>query len=141
MDDKDKKLVSLLTENARTSTSDLARKMGMSRTTVQDRINKMQDRGIICGYTVKLAEDLLNKTVSAHVTVKIEPKTQTAAILHIRKMKAAYALYTISGEFDLIVVLRAETTADLDTALDELTSVKGVERTKTSIILSTKFER
>ncbi|MCP3673443.1 MAG: Lrp/AsnC family transcriptional regulator [Gammaproteobacteria bacterium] len=141
MDNKDKKIIALLRENARTSTSELARKMGMSRTTIQDRINKLENKGIISGYTVMLSKEVLQNTVTAHVTVKIEPYAQTAAIVHIQKMDSARALFTISGEYDLIVILEADNTATLDTALDKLTSVKGIERTKTSIILSTKFER
>ena len=73
--------------------------------------------------------------------VKIEPSAQTSAILHIQKMDTATALYTISGEYDLIVILEAENTSSLDAALDKLTSIKGIARTKTSVILSTKFER
>ncbi len=141
MDQKDKILINLLRENARTSTSELARKMRMSRTTIQDRIRKLENRGDISGYTVLLSKELTENTVTAHVTVKVEPSAQTKAIRHIQKMQAARALYTISGEYDLIVILEARNTAFLDKALDELTEVNGIERTKTSIILRTKFER
>jgi len=141
MDQKDKILINLLRENARTSTSELARKMSMSRTTIQDRIRKLEDRGDISGYTVLLSKELTENTVTAHVTVKVEPRAQTKAIRYIQKMQSARALYTISGEYDLIVILEARNTAFLDEALDELTGVNGVERTKTSIILRTKFER
>ena len=141
MDNKDKKLLTLLSENARTSTSELARKMGMSRTTIQERIKKMEYKGIITGYTVKLSHEVMNKIITAHVTVKIEPKAEASVIRLIKKLPGAYSLYTISGEFDLIVILRAESPSELDNALSELISIKGVVRTKTSIILSTKFER
>jgi len=134
MDQKDKKLIAFLRENARLSTSELARKMGMSRTTIQDRIKKLEDRGYVSGYTVILSKELTENMVTAHVTIKVEPFAQTAAILYIQKMHSARALYTISGEFDLIVILEANNTATLDKALDELTSVNGVERTQRPVL-------
>ncbi len=141
MDTKDKKLISLLLENARSSTSNLARKMGLSRTTIQERIKKLEARGIIKGYTIKLSSELENKVLTSHVTVQIEAKTEEKVIQQIKQISAAYSLYTISGEFDLIVILRAESTNELDAALSQLIYIEGVKRTKTSIILSTKFER
>jgi len=141
MDTRDKKLISLLLENARASTSDLARRMGLSRTTIQERIKKLEARGIITGYTIKLSSEMENKVLTSHVTVQIDPKTENSVIQQIKKIPAANSLYTISGEFDLIVILRAESTTELDSALSQLINIDGVKRTKTSIILSTKFER
>ena len=141
MDQKDKKLISLLRKNARTSTSELARKMAMSRTTIQERIKRLEQRGDISGYTVTLSKEITENLVTAHVTIKVEPAAQTSAIRYMQKMQSARALYTISGEYDLIVILEAKNTADLDAALDDLAAVAGIERTKTSIILRKKFER
>jgi len=141
MDTRDKKLISLLLENARASTSDLARRMGLSRTTIQERIKKLEARGIITGYTIKLSSEMEKKVLTSHVTVQIDPKTENEVIQHIKKIPSANSLYTISGEFDLIVILRAESTTELDSALSQLINIDGVKRTKTSIILSTKFER
>ncbi|MCP3674288.1 MAG: Lrp/AsnC family transcriptional regulator [Gammaproteobacteria bacterium] len=141
MDIKDKKLISLLLENARASTSDLARRMGLSRTAVQERIKKLEARGIITGYTIKLSSEMENKVLTSHVTVQIDPKTENEVIQQIKTIPSANSLYTISGEFDLIVILRAESTTELDSALSQLINIDGVNRTKTSIILSTKFER
>lgn len=141
MDHKDKKLISLLRKNARTSTSELARKMAMSRTTVQERIKRLEKRGDISGYTVMLSKEITENLVTAHITIKVEPSAQSSAIRYIQKMQSARALYTISGEYDLIVILEAKNTAELDAALDDLAAVAGIERTKSSIILRKKFER
>jgi len=141
MDQKDKMLISLLRKNARTSTSELARKMAMSRTTIQERIKRLEQRGDISGYTVTLSKEITENLVTAHVTIKVEPAAQTSAIRYMQKMQSARALYTISGEYDLIVILEAKNTAELDAALDDLAAVAGIQRTKTSIILRKKFER
>ena len=141
MDDTDKKLIALLQENARRSTSDLARALGLSRTTVQDRINRLESRKVISGYTVKFDPSYNRRQLTAHVMVKIEPRGQDAVVSQCRKMPEVTALHTISGEFDLIAIVKAETPEELDQALDDIRRIKGIERTTTSIVLTTKMER
>lgn len=140
MDDKDQKLLSLLRENARLSTSELARKMGLSRTTVQDRMARLEDRGVIAGYTIRLG-DKGDQKVRAIVMFKIRPRTQAAVVSRIKSMMEVFSLYSISGDNDLCAVVGAENTSALDRALDKLGAIEGVERTRSSIMLSTKFER
>ena len=141
MDNTDKKLIALLQENARRSTSELARHLGLSRTTVQDRINRLETRKIISGYTVKFDPSYDRRMLTAHVMVKIEPRGQDAVVSHCRKMSEVTGLHTISGEFDLIAIVKAETPEGLDKALDDIRHIKGIERTTTSIVLTTKMER
>lgn len=141
LDEKDTKLLKALQKNARISTSALARKMKLSRTTVQDRITRLEERKIIAGYTVKLDPSFTARQMSAHVMMKIEPKAQDAIVDHCSKMDRITALYTIAGEFDLIAVAEANTTEGLDRALDEIRNIKGVTRTTTSVVLSKKLER
>lgn len=140
MDEKDKKLLSLLRSNARLSTSELARMMGLSRTTVQDRIGRLEDRGIIAGYTLRLGEQGEYKLRSL-VMIKIKAQTQAAVVARIKKMPEVLTLYTISGDDDMVAQVAAMTTAELDAALDELAAIDGVERTRTSILLTAKIER
>ncbi len=141
MDNTDKKLIALLQENARRSTSELARHLSLSRTTVQDRINRLEARKIIGGYTIKFDPNFDSRQLTAHVMVKIEPRAQDVVVSHCRKMSEVTALHTISGEFDLIAIVKAETPEDLDKALDDIRRIKGIERTTTSIVLTTKLER
>lgn len=141
IDDTDKKLIALLQDNARRSTSELARALGLSRTTVQDRINRLQARKIIGGFTIKFDPSYDSRLLTAHVMVKIEPRGQDGVVSHCRKMSEVTGLYTISGEFDLIAVVKAETPEALDQALDDIRRLKGIERTTTSIVLTTKMER
>jgi DNA-binding Lrp family transcriptional regulator len=141
MDNTDKKLIALLQENARKSTSELARHLGLSRTTVQDRINRLEERKVISGYTVKFDPAYNRRMLTAHVMVKIEPRGQDAVVSHCRKMPEVTGLHTISGEFDLIAIVKAETPEGLDKALDDIRRIKGIERTTTSIVLTTKMER
>lgn len=141
MDETDKKLLEVLRDNARISLSSLSRVLGLSRSTVQDRISKLEGRGIIAGYTVRLRPDIAAREIRAQVMLKIVPKALDEVVSFCRRQRAVTALHTISGEFDLAAMLRAETTAELDEAIDAIALLKGVERTQTSVILSTKFER
>ena len=141
MDDKDTSILTLLQENARLSLSELARRSGLSRSTVQDRIARMEQRGVIAGYGVRMGADVRARQVRALVMLKIMPRAQDGVVGYCQREKAVRSLYTISGEFDLAALLVAETTAALDTALDAIGRQKGVERTQTSVLLSTKFDR
>ncbi|GAB1581199.1 Lrp/AsnC family transcriptional regulator [Phyllobacterium phragmitis] len=139
--DADHQLLALLRENARASTAELARRLGVSRTTVQSRIERLEHRGVIAGYTVRLAPEHERNLVKAHVLVtalpKLAPKVETA----LRGMMAVRTLHSVSGNFDMIVIVEAPSIRELDIVLDEIGALEGVERTMSSIILSTRIER
>lgn len=141
MDKIDTQLLQVLRDNARISLSSLSRVLGLSRSTVQDRMAKLERRGIIAGYTVRLGQDIAAREIRAQVMLKIVPKALDEVVAFCRRQPAVVALHTMSGEFDMAAMLRSDTTAALDEAIDAIGLLKGVERTQTSIILSTKFER
>jgi len=137
----DKDLLMELRQNARLSLSSLARILGVSRSTIQDRLSKLEKRGVISGYTVKLGQDYAAREIRAQVMLKIVPKAQDEVVAFCRAQPSVTTLQTISGEFDLVAVLQTETTAELDATIDAIALLKGVERTQTSVVLSTKFDR
>ena len=141
LDEKDRRLLMLLSENARASTAELARKLDMSRTTVQDRIGRLERSGVVDGYTVRLGRDFAEGQVRAAVMIISEPKAQGQVVIALRKMDAIRSLYTSTGNQDMIAVVTAPNTSELDRILDKITDIKGIERTRTSILLATKFER
>lgn len=141
MKELDKKLLELLKGNARLSVSELARSLGVSRTTVQDHMGRMEDRGIIAGYTVRLGTQSQERHVQAVVMLNISAKAQDEVVSACKKLKNVSALHTVAGVFDLAATVSAETTESLDQTIDALGRMKGVERTQTSVLLSTKFDR
>jgi len=138
---EDEKLLALLQRDARASISDLARALQLSRTTVQNRLQKLQDKGIIKGFTVELGESYLSNLVSAHVSIKVKQKLTARTNVELRQMPQIAALYAISGEYDLIAIVQAQTTEQLSHLLDDIGNLEGVERTTSSVILETKFHR
>ena len=141
MDATDQALLALLSNNARASTAELARQLQLSRSTVKDRIARLERRGIIRGYAVKLAEPFDREQITAHVMIDVDPKKAGQVVRLLGKITAIKALHAVNGIHDLLAIVAAASTRDLDRALDDIGAIDGIERTVSSIVLSTKFER
>ncbi|PLX36887.1 MAG: AsnC family transcriptional regulator [Hyphomicrobiales bacterium] len=137
---RDEDLLALLRVNARESVAALARKLGLSRSTVQDRLRRLEESGVILGYDVRLAEDK-RPGVSALVLLEAEQRTIARTIKALCEIPEVETVYTVSGRFDLAVVAAAHTTGDLDMVLDHIVGVEGVKRAESSVILATKLDR
>jgi DNA-binding Lrp family transcriptional regulator len=138
---KDQELISLLQVNAREPVSALARKLGLSRTTVQDRLRRLEQSGIIAGYQLRLSEGTEQGGIRAFVTMEVEPKRTSEVSRALLKMPQVEALYSVSGKFDLIAVVRTSSAQDMDKLLDVAGVIPGVTGTESAVILSTKFDR
>jgi DNA-binding Lrp family transcriptional regulator len=130
----------LLRDNARASTASLARALGLSRSTVQSRLERLERDGTIQGYTVRLG-DLEARQVQAHVSIALEANAQAAVERTLRSLPAVTSLMTVSGLYDLIAMVGADSTAALDRALDQLRACPGVKTTTTAVVLSRRFDR
>ena len=137
----DNQLIAKLREDGRASTAQLARLVGRSRSSVQSRIERLERDGIITGYTVRLAPEHELGAVRAHVMIKLGPKEARAVTAALAAIRQVRVLHSVSGDFDLIAVAATATVAEMDQVIDGIGAVAGVERTTSSIILSTKFER
>ena len=136
----DAKLIALLRSNAREPTASLARKLGLARSTVQERIARLEREGTIKGYTVKLSEDVSGR-LKAVVMISTDPKQGDRVAAELKKITEVHSLAAVSGASDLIATVEAENPARLDTALDRIGKLHGVARTVSSIVLSEKFSR
>lgn len=141
MDSIDRRLISALRENGRASTAELARLVGRSRTSVQSRIERLEKQGVIEGYGVRLAAEHELGAVRAHVMIKVGPKESGAVTAALRAMFEVRVLHSVSGDVDLIAVAATASVSEMDEVIDRIGALDGVERTNSSIILSTKFER
>lgn len=141
LDDKDKELLNLLSANCRESIAALARKLKLSRSTVKDRIERLERRDVIKGYTLRLSEDFAAKQIQAQVMITSEPKLNAQIVRDLKQMQTVKALYAVNGIYDMIAMLSTDSTKSLDQTLDRIGAMEGVVKTVSSIILSTKFER
>ena len=141
LSEADQRLLSLLRDDARAPTAELARRLGVSRTTVQSRIERLEARGVIAGYGVRLSPDYEQGLVRAHVLLTVTPKLADKVVRSLKALPAVRTLHSVSGSFDMIVVVESPSIADLDALLDAIGAMDGVERTLSSIILSTRIDR
>jgi DNA-binding Lrp family transcriptional regulator len=141
MSDRDEELLGLLKVNAREPVASLARKLGVSRTTVQDRLKKLETNGVIGGYAVKLGKGAKPPGISALVTLGVEPRQQIDVAKIIGTYPQVETLHTVSGKFDLVAVVKTPTSEDMDRLIDKIGMLKGVNDIETAVILSTKVDR
>jgi DNA-binding Lrp family transcriptional regulator len=139
--DKDEQLLALLRVNAREPVAALARKLGISRSTVQDRLQRLEERGVIAGYEVKLAQAVNQTGLQAFVTLQVEPRMIAEVGRAIAKLPEVEALFSVSGKIDLVALVRAATAEALDKLLDRIAEMRGIINTESSVVLSTKVER
>ena len=141
LDETDRNLIALLQLSARESVANLARKLGVARTTVVARLARLEQNGVIAGYTVKLGQEVTDNALRAYVGITIEPKAARDVLKHFKRMPEIELLCSVSGEFDYVAWLRATSAERLDQLLDEIGQIEGVSRTTTSIVLARKIER
>lgn len=141
LDAKDHMLLNLLRENARASTAELARNLGLSRTTVQSRIERLERGGVVAGYTVKLADELEAGLVRTFVLITLAPRQTKVIEAALRRLPEVRTLHSVSGPFDLLAIVAAASIGELDAVIDRIGLLEGVERTTSAIVLSTRIER
>jgi DNA-binding Lrp family transcriptional regulator len=137
MDATDQQLISLLRKDARTSVATLAYKLGVSRGTVSNRITKLEDLGIIVGYTVRLRPDAQPTEIGAWMSVAVEGNETRSVIASLLGEPGVAALHDTNGRWDLLAELRASNLAELSQVLERIRLVRGISNTETSIHLQT----
>ena len=137
----DQQLLSLLRQNARASTAEIARRLKLSRTTVQSRIDRLERDGVIAGYTVRVGEAAERGHIRAYISVTVMPRRMPSVVEALQAMPEVRALHSVSGPFDLVALAMAPGVEAMDALTDRIGALDGVERTTSSIVLSAKFER
>lgn len=141
IDDTDRALLAHLSTNARLPVAKLASRMGLARTTVQARLDRLERTGVIAGYTLKLSADATRGLIRATVLINITPAAQTAVLSHLKRLTPVERVHTTSGRFDLACTLRTASTLELDQTLDKIGEIDGVLSMESLIHLSTRIDR
>lgn len=141
-DEKDAELLALLRTDARLPATALAARLGVSRSAVQQRLARLERDGVIIGYTAVLGEKAAPVGVlAAHVLIEVGARDLPRLIANLKSRPEIRRCYTASGQFDLLAMVEASSTQQLDATLDWIGAIPGVRRTVTSLLLTTKFER
>ena len=137
MDATDQQLLSLLRKDARASIATLAQKLGVSRGTVTNRITRLEDTGIIVGYTVRLRPDAEPNEIRAWMSIAVEGNETRAVIANLLGEPGVASLHDTNGRWDLLAELRAANLSELSQVLERIRLVRGISSTETSIHLQT----
>lgn len=137
MSDTDRQLIALLRDNARMSVTELAQRLRVSRATVQNRIDKLEQGGVIIGYTVRLKPEAEGHRIRAWMGIAVEGNKAQAVLQALRGEPHVYALHSTNGRWDIVTELRADTLEQFDRVLGRIRLIPGIAATETSILLST----
>ena len=137
----EQQLLRLLQENSRRTVSDLANELGLSRATVQQTMERLERKGVIQGYTIKINPHYQQQQVSAYIMISVIPRKTADIVRQIYKVPQLDMLCTISGQYDLIAKVTEATTQELDNSIDRIATLDGVEKTLSHIVLSRKGDR
>ena len=136
MDDTDRRLIALLREDARAPVAALAAALGVSRGTVQNRIDRMMTEGTLLGFTIRLRADALPSRIRAIATIAVEGERTEHIIKRLRSFPEIAAIHTTNGRWDLVLELSTESLEAFDKALQRLRHIKGIAGSETSLLLS-----
>ncbi|MGO4303240.1 MULTISPECIES: Lrp/AsnC family transcriptional regulator [unclassified Cupriavidus] len=137
MDDTDRQLIALLRDNARMPVVLLAKKLRVARATVQNRLAKLENEGIIVGYTVRLRPEVEAFRIRAIMSIEVGGDRSEEVRRALRGHPNVVALHTTNGRWDLMAELRADNLESFDRILSAIRLVPGITNTETSILLST----
>ena len=140
-DDLDRQLLSLLQANAREPVSALARALGVARSTVHERITRLERTGVIEGYSVVLAQSPADRNAQALVLLAVTQQQSRKVVARLQTYPEIKVCLTVSGEFDMFLTVETPQLEDLDALLDEIAEIPGIERSRSVIVLARKFDR
>jgi Lrp/AsnC family transcriptional regulator, leucine-responsive regulatory protein len=141
VDTTDRKLVEALRANGRLSWAELGRTVGMSGPSVQERVRRLEERGVLSGYRAVVNPDQVGLGTTALVGLFQGDDTETDDIVAaVREIPAVEDCWFVAGEAELVVKVRVRDVAALEATVGVLRRVKGVVRTRTTVVLSTRWE-
>lgn len=132
----DLKILALLRENARLSVAALAHRTGVSRATVQNRLSRMENEGVISGYTLRMPTPPDATQIRAMMSLAIDGNRMREVTEALRLDLSVHALHTTNGRWDLIAEIRANNLESFDRALERIRLLPGIATTETNLLLT-----
>ncbi len=141
-DATDRRILSILQEDGRASHAFIAKQVGLSAPAVGERIRKLEQAGVIRGYRAVLDHHALDLDVSAYVWISPQPRKPAGSLVkRLAELPEVEQLHSVAGAYSYLLLVRVRTTGELDAFLDRLVMLEGVERTETTMVLSTSVDR
>jgi Lrp/AsnC family leucine-responsive transcriptional regulator len=141
VDALDRLLLDALRNNARATYAELARIVGLSAPATHERVAKLEAAGVITGYHAAVAPEALGFAMNALIGIFLTDSPDTDAVLAaLTGIAVVEDCWFVAGEETFVVKVRVADVAGLEATIRMLTAVPGVARTRTTVVLSTKFE-
>lgn len=140
LDDLDRRLIAALRTNGREPVASLARILGVTRATVDSRIERLVQSGTVVGFTVRIREDNDPGVVEAISFIEVEGRATSDVIRALRGFPEVSSLHTTNGAWDLVAELRTRSLSEFDRLLGRIRSIPGVLNSETSLLLSSVSE-
>lgn len=141
MDTIDRQLVEALRANGRSSWAELGRAVGLSGPSVQERVRRLEQRGVLLGYRAVVAPERVGLGTSALVGLFQRDDAETDDVVDgVRAIGAVEDCWFVAGDEELVVKVRVADVAELESVVGLLRRVDGVVRTRTTVVLSTRWE-
>lgn len=135
-DDLDRRLIALLRDDSRLPTAALAKKLSVSRGTIQNRIDRLLRSGILLGFTVRLRSEVEEHDVRAMTLIEVRGNETEAVVAGLRQLPEVVQVHSTSGRWDLVVEIRVKDLLTFDRVLRDLRSIKGVANSETNLMLA-----
>lgn len=136
LDDLDYRLIALLRANSRTPVAVLARELGINRSTVTARIERLVDTGVIEGFTIRVSSDVEKDSVRAVTLAATETRLSADVVRELRGYPEIEALHSTTGTWDLVIQLRTRNLTELDLVIERIRAIPGIRSTQTSLLFS-----
>jgi len=133
LDEIDERIIDILKSNARTPLSAIAEELGLSKTAVKKRIDRLVSSGVIRRYTIELSTE---SVVRALVFVKTEAKGRTTEVAQsVKKIKYVDKVFEVAGDYDIVAIVTSPTVEKLNESIDNIREVPHVASTVTVMVL------
>lgn len=132
----DRKLISLLRGDARLPVTSLAQHLNVSRATVQNRINRLIESGVIQGFSVRIKDSAETSRIRAITMINVRAKKTNQVLKALMGLPEVQELHTTNGRWDIIAELSTENLAEFDAALSVIREIEGIASTETSLLLT-----
>lgn len=140
LDDTDRRLLAVLLEDARISQRGLAQRIGVAQGTITNRLRRLEELGVIKGYTVLLEPESIGWTMTVITGLRIEKGSMINVQQNIAADPRVFAVYDVTGDYDSMVLARVQSRKDLDDLTKTVFTLKGVQRSFTQVVLNTVKE-
>jgi DNA-binding Lrp family transcriptional regulator len=140
LDDTDRRLLAVLLEDARISQRGLAQRIGVAQGTITNRLRRLEELGVIKGYTVLLEPESIGWSMTVITGLRIEKGSMINVQQNIAADPRVFAVYDVTGDYDSMVLARVQSRKDLDDLTKTVFTLEGVQRSFTQVVLNTVKE-